>query len=182
MAEDLSALVAGQAAALTSCFRLRDGRLVQLRPVAAEDAPRLTRLCEGLSAESSRLRFFRAGRRLTAQEALGLAAIDHVRNAALVVLDGEQAIGLASLNQIGDDPQAEITLLVDDAYQGHGLGRYLLERLILAARRRGYRTLLAELLPDNRRMLELLESASVPAVADAYFGVLRVHLLLAASA
>jgi hypothetical protein len=38
--------------------------------------------------------------------------------------------------------------------------------------------LLAELLPDNARMLGLLESAGVPTLADPYFGVLRVHLFL----
>ena len=177
MANNSSTLVVSQTAGATT-FRLRDGRLVRLRPVVAEDAPRLAQLCEGLSAESSRLRFFREGRRLTPQEALGLAQIDHHHNEAFVALDGERVVALASLHRIGDDPQAELTLLVDDAYQGGGLGRHLLRMLIDAARARGYRILLAEMLPDNARMLGLLDSAGVLAVADTYFGVERVHLLL----
>jgi hypothetical protein len=34
------------------------------------------------------------------------------------------------------------------------------------------------MLPENERMLGLLESAGVPSLADTYFGVLRVHLFL----
>ena len=177
MAKDPSVLVASQTTGLTT-FRLRDGRLVSVRPVVPADAPRLAALCERLSAESSRLRFFRAGRRLTPQEALGLAEIDHHHNEAFVALDTERVVALASLSRIGDDPQAEVTLLVDDAYQGSGLGRHLLGMLIDAARARHYRILLAEMLPENERMLGLLESAGVPSLADTYFGVLRVHLFL----
>jgi GNAT superfamily N-acetyltransferase len=162
----------------TEPFQLRDGRWVLLRPVLPEDAQRLTRLCDRISPESSRLRFFRAGRRLTAREAFDLATIDRRRNEAVVALDGDEVVAWGSLSQLGDDPHAEVTLLVDDAYQGSGLGRRLLERLIDEARARNYRMLLAELVPDNERMLQLLESAGVPALADTYFGVLRVHLFL----
>jgi GNAT superfamily N-acetyltransferase len=159
-------------------FSLRDGRRVVLRPVVPEDAPRLARLCERLSAESSRLRFFRAGRSLTPQEALGVADIDHDRNEGLVALNGDRIVALGTFNQLGDEPDAELTLLVDDAYQGGGLGRHMLKLLIDAARARQYRMLLTELLPDNERMSGMLESAGVPSISDTYFGVLRVHLFL----
>jgi hypothetical protein len=83
------------------------------------DAPCLASLCERLSAHSSRLRFFRAGRRLSSEEARQLADIDQVRNAAVVAL------------------------------------------------------------PDNERMLRLLESAGLRSLADEFFGVLRVYLFMA---
>jgi GNAT superfamily N-acetyltransferase len=159
-------------------FRLRDGRWVLVRRVSKDDAPRLSALCERVSEESSRLRFFRAGRRLTAREALSLADVDRERNEAFVALDADRVVALGSLNQLGKDPAAELTLLVDDAYHGGGLGRHLLGRLIDAARTRQYRMLLAEMLPDNGRMLALLESCGLPSIADEYFGVLRVHLFL----
>jgi GNAT superfamily N-acetyltransferase len=124
------------------------------------------------------LRFFRAGRRLSPQEALGLSDIDHVRNEAIVALDADSVIALGTLHQLGDHPHAELTLLVEDAYQGGGLGRHLLEMLIEVARARQYGSLLTELLPDNERMLGLLESAGLPSIADDYFGVLRVYLFL----
>ena len=159
-------------------FVMRDGREVLLRTVRADDAGRLAGLCDRLSAESSRFRFFHAGRRLTPREALAQATIDRQRNEALVAVDADEVVAWGSFNQLGDDPVAELTLLVDDAYHGGGLGREMLERLIAAARARAYTMLLAELVPDNDRMLQLLESASVPCIADGFFGVVRVHLFL----
>jgi GNAT superfamily N-acetyltransferase len=159
-------------------FSLRDGRRVLLRSVRLEDAQRLTRLSERISGESSRFRFFRAGRRLTPSEALDVVTIDRERNEAIVALDADEVVAWGSFYQLGNDPHAEMTLLVDDAYQGGGLGREVLEKLIAAARRRHYAMLLAELMPDNDRMLQLLESAGLPCFADEYFGVLRVHLFL----
>ena len=173
MTDDSTASVVAQ-----ELFVLRDGRRVVVRPVVPEDAPRLARLCERLSAESSRLRFFRAARRLTPQEALGVADIDHDRNEGLVALNGDRVVALGTFTQLGDERDAELTLLVDDAYQGGGLGRHMLNLLIDAARARQYRMLLTELLPDNERMAGLLESAGVPCISDTYFGVLRVHLFL----
>jgi GNAT superfamily N-acetyltransferase len=159
-------------------FALRDGRSVVVRSARPNDAPQLMRLCERVSTESSRFRFFRAGRRLTAAEALDVVSADPLRNETILALNADDVVAWASFNQLGSDPHAEMTLLVDDAYQGSGLGREMLERLISAARRRHYWMLLAELMPDNERMLQLLETAGLPYFADEYFGVIRVHLFL----
>jgi GNAT superfamily N-acetyltransferase len=159
-------------------FQLRDGRHVVLRSAVRDDAPHLASLCERLSAYSSRLRFYRAGRRLSAEEALQLADIDQVSNAAVVALDADRVIALGTLHRLGADAQAELTLLVEDAYQGRGLGRRLLAWLIGAARERHYHLLLGELLPDNERTLRLLESAGLRSLSDELFGVLRVYLFL----
>src|SRR5437764_5973849 len=159
-------------------FTLRDGRRVLLRPVRPEDASGLAQLCSRVSEETSRFRFFRAGRRISPHEALTAANIDRPRNEAVVALDGNDIVAWGSFHQLGTDQRAEMTLLIDDAYQGSGLGREMLERLIAAARRRHYTMLLAELMPDNDRMLQLLETSGLPCFADEYFGVLRVHVFL----
>src|SRR5712664_5003454 len=45
---------------ITGRFRLADGRLVWLRPLQAEDAPRLMDLCKRLSPSTLRRRFLRS--------------------------------------------------------------------------------------------------------------------------
>jgi len=75
-------------------------------------------------------------------------------------------VALAGFQGYADESGAELTLLVEDAYQGHGLGRRLLMELIAAASGHGFLTLLAEVLPDNERMLRLLESAGPPTLVD----------------
>jgi GNAT superfamily N-acetyltransferase len=149
-----------------------------LRHVLPDDAPRLAALCERLSDTTRRRRFFDPCRRLSCQEAERLACVDHARHEALVIADGDRLVGLGQCDQLGDQPVAEITVLVEDAYQGQGLGRQLVRGLIDTARQRGYRILLAELLPDNEPMLHVLETAGPSIVVDPYFGLLRVTLLL----
>jgi RimJ/RimL family protein N-acetyltransferase len=83
-----------------------------------------------------------------------------------------------SLHQLGDDPYAELTLLVEDAYQGQHLGRQMLAELFSAASTLGFRRLWAEVLPDNIRVLRLLETAGFAILVDPYFGLTRVLVYL----
>jgi ribosomal protein S18 acetylase RimI-like enzyme len=159
-------------------YLLSDGRAVVVRSIVPADAPALVALFERVSPATSRQRFFSAGRRLSAQQASMLAQVDHVRREAFVALDADRVVALGGFQQLGDESGAELTLLVEDAYQGHSLGRHLLMELIAAASAQGFLTLLAEVLPDNERMLRLLETAGPPTLVDPYFGVLRVLMFL----
>jgi RimJ/RimL family protein N-acetyltransferase len=159
-------------------YVLGDGRAVLVRSIFPADAPALVALVERLSPATSRLRFFSAGRRLSAQQASALAQVDHVRCETFVAVDADRVVALGGFHQLGDESAAELTLLVEDAYQGHSLGRHLLMELIAAASAHGFLRLLAELLPDNERMLRLLETAGPRTLVDPYFGVLRVLMFL----
>ena len=58
--------------------------------------------------------------------------------------------------------RAELALLVEDGYQGNGLGRLLLERLLREARRRRLRVLAGHVLYGNAPILRLLRSLGLP--------------------
>ena len=49
----------------------------------------------------------------------------------------------------------EVAFLVDDAFQGKGLGTLLLERLALIAAKRGVRRFQAFVLAENKQMLSV---------------------------
>jgi GNAT superfamily N-acetyltransferase len=55
-----------------------------------------------------------------------------------------------------DDPAPEVALVVDDAWQGQGLGSILLDELLHVGSARGFATFRADVLAENRRMLRLL--------------------------
>ena len=71
--------------------------------------------------------------------------------------------------------------MIDDAWQGRGLGRRLMEELIAVARARGLRRMLGHVLAENRGMLALAQKLGF-AVTDSAEGatVKRVVLELAA--
>lgn len=54
--------------------------------------------------------------------------------------------------------EAEFAIVVEDSWQSKGVGKALLFRLALEARRRGLETFTAMVLVENRRMIGLLES------------------------
>ena len=136
---------------------LRGGTEVVLRPIRSEDAPALTRLYDRLSPESAYQRFFAVMRRLPPDWARILADVDHDRRAAIVALGpGGELVGVARYSVLVDPGEAEIALVVEDAWQGRGLGTILLAALLEHAESRGIPRFLAYVLADNHRMVRLI--------------------------
>ena len=96
-------------------------------------------------------------RRLPPDWARILADVDHDRRAAIVAAgpDGE-LIGVARYGTEPGVDEAEIAVVVQDAWQGRGLGTILLAALLDHAARRGITKFLAYVLADNHRMLRLV--------------------------
>jgi acetyltransferase len=136
---------------------LRDGAEVLLRPIRAEDAPALTQLYDRLSPESAYQRFFAVMRRLPPDWARILADVDHDRRAAIVAAGPEgHLLGVARYGAERGADDAEIALVVQDAWQGRGLGTILLATLLDHAGSRGITRFLAYVQADNHRMLRLI--------------------------
>jgi RimJ/RimL family protein N-acetyltransferase len=141
-----------------AAIRLRDGSTVHLRPVRAEDAAAVRCLFQGLSETSRWLRFFTVCPRL--DRVIDWATkVDNDRRLGLVAItaDTAQLIAHAGLERDPRQPdRAEFALAIADRYQGRGLGRLLLGRLVEAARQAGLQWLTGEVLANNHRMLNLL--------------------------
>jgi acetyltransferase len=130
-----------------------------VRPLQPEDADLLVRFGLGLTAESRHHRFLGGGVRFTPQLLERLLRVDPGRDLALVAtvaLEGrETPVGVARYARLPDGATAEFALTVADAWQGCGIGRLLLERLIGLARERAVRTLVGDVLATNEPMLRL---------------------------
>jgi acetyltransferase len=165
---------------LVGPFGLADGRCVWLRPVTADDAPRLVDLCQRSSPLTLRRRFLRNVVRCSPLEARRLAAVDQVRRVALAAVPHPAADGpIVAVGRFhADGPErAEFALLVEDAYQHAGLGRLLLRHLLRQAARRRLRLLDGYVLYDNAPMLRLLRTSGHPLEVRWDAGdVLSVHL------
>ncbi|HZS35022.1 MAG TPA: GNAT family N-acetyltransferase [Methylomirabilota bacterium] len=137
--------------------RLTDGSEVSIRPIRPEDAPALTALYDRLSPHTAYQRFFTVMRRLPPEWARVLANVDYDRRMAFVALTPDDGvIGVARYPSEAGADEAEIAVVVQDGWQGRGLGTRLVTELIEYARGKGIREFRAYVLADNARMLALL--------------------------
>jgi RimJ/RimL family protein N-acetyltransferase len=139
---------------------LRDGRSVRIRPIRPEDAPRLIEFYDHLSQHTAYQRFFTVMKRLPPDWARILAAVDYRRRLALIAEHeapaGPEIVGVGRYEPTDREDTAEVAFVVQDAWQGQGLGTLLLHDLLAAAQARGIRRFCAWVLGDNARMLDLL--------------------------
>lgn len=155
-----------EAAALRGELTLRGGARVWIRPIMADDTARLRDFHRRLSPEAVVFRFFRLLLDLPESEAEHFTHVDYRDRMALVATLGPAndapILAVVRYERIGSDV-AEVAFVVEDAWQGHGIGTALLHRLAAYARQRGIHRFVAITLGYNVRMLDLLHMCGFPA-------------------
>ncbi len=144
---------------------LRDGTVVPVREIRAEDAPALQRLFERSSDRSIELRFFGPLKNLTDDMARRFAEVDGKERFALAALDPEdegEIVAVVRYDREEATSGAGYAAMVEDRFQGQGLGIGLTRHLIEVARVRGIESLHALVMPENAGMLHLLRSLDLP--------------------
>jgi acetyl coenzyme A synthetase (ADP forming)-like protein len=138
---------------------LRDGGSLLVRAVRPSDKPLLVALFGRLSHATIRYRTFGSKSALTDADLAYLTELDfdrHVALAAVLREDGaERVIGVGRYVRSATKPQAEVAFVVADEHQGRGIGTVLLEHLAKIAREAGVDELVADVLSDNAKMLEV---------------------------
>ena len=129
------------------------------RPRDARDIELMHERC----SERSRFHRYFAPMSTWREENLRRISGEH-RGATLVaVAEDSDIVGLGNVFPVGPDETqvAEIALIVDDAWQGRGVGTLLLRHLIDAARRLGFTRLVAYVHADNPSMVRLLLASTL---------------------
>ena len=145
---------------LVHCVTTQDGGRVFIRPIRPEDAGRPIDLYDRLSRHTAYQRFFTIMKRLPPDWARMLANVDYVKRLALVAEAetprGLELVGVARYEPTDRPDIVEVAFVVQDGWQGKGLGTVLLHDLLHAAEARGIRRFCAYVLADNSRMLDLI--------------------------
>lgn len=152
---------------------LSDGSVVHLRPITPADADRLREFHSRLSPETVYYRFFAPYPELTDKDVTRFTTVDYVDRVALVATVAGEIVGVGRYDRI-NDTDAEIAFTVRDDYQGRGLGSVLLEHLAVAARERGLRRFVADVLPQNRRMTATFSHAGYRVAQELEDGVVKL--------
>jgi acyl-CoA synthetase (NDP forming)/GNAT superfamily N-acetyltransferase len=164
---------------------LRDGQVAHLRPISADDRELLVDFYAQVSAESKYLRFFAPMPELSARDVVRFTNVDHVDRVAFVLTVANKMIAVARWDRIppeeavasggdADVVEAEVAFLVQDAHQGRGIAQLLLEHLAQAGRERGVDRFVADVLPENRRMISTFRDAGYHVDGGLRDGVMRL--------
>jgi acetyltransferase len=152
-------------------FATTDGREVFIRHIKRDDAALLVDMFHHLSDQTKRLRF-QCGtpscpEALIWREAIKLCHLEPERQVGLVAIatesNGECAVGTARcVRRTPNEIEAEVGIVVRDDYQRVGLGSRLMVELIQAARTVGIVQFEGWILPENRRMLQMIDKSGLP--------------------
>jgi GNAT superfamily N-acetyltransferase len=154
---------------------------IATRPVRPDDEELFRRLWPRLSRETVYRRFHAPVRRIPAETVRRLVEVDHDLREAVVAVVGGEVVGVARYDRSPADPAtAEFAIVVEDAWQGFGLGRQLLGELAALAAARGVEVLTATVQPDNDRVLGLIRRALPDSTVTPDDDVLAVRSVLAA--
>jgi len=138
-----------------------DGQPLLLRPIRPEDGDRLAAFYAGTSASDMRLRFFMSRREVPHSELARYCQIDYEREMTFIALapadeSGVRAMaGEARAVADPDNRTAEFAVQVASRWQGKGLGRALMEKLLAYLRERGLEEVEGQCLHENVGMATL---------------------------
>ncbi len=155
---------------------LEDGTAVTLAQMHPSDDERLVRFHNGLSADTTRRRFFSIHPELTPEEIHRFTHVDHVDREAIVVSSEGDIVAVARFDRIGAGTDAEMAFVVADGWQRRGLGSALLAWLVTRARELGITRLVAETMSDNFGMLAVFRGAGLPISERAHYGSVEVAI------
>lgn len=143
---------------------LRNGSPALIRAIRPDDKKRLVDGFHRLTGKSIYFRFFSAKEELTEKELKYFTEIDfehHVAIVATIISEGkEEIIGVGryiELREKGPERVAEVAFAVDDEHQNLGVGTILFEHLVVIAQNNGISRLEADVLLDNKNMLEIFK-------------------------
>jgi acyl-CoA synthetase (NDP forming)/GNAT superfamily N-acetyltransferase len=162
---------------------LRDGLTAHIRPIRPDDADLLVDFYSRVSDQSKYYRFFSPMPQLSERDVSRFTHVDHVLRVAFVMLLSGRMIALGSYEGTPSDGApgsfpaevAEVAFLVEDAQQGRGIGQLLLEHLAQAGRERGIERFVADVLPDNHRMIQTFRDAGYRLVSGYEDGVISLE-------
>ena len=132
--------------------------MAHVRPIVPTDADRVRRFHAGQSPESIYLRFFAPLKTLSDKDVARFTQVDYDWRVALVATVREDIIGIARFDRL-DKTTAEVAFHISDAHQGRGVGSVLLEHLAAIGHEVGVTKFVADVLPQNHKMIQVFTDA-----------------------
>jgi len=163
----------------------KKGRVLLIRAIMPEDEPLVVDFHKRISEESVYTRWMmnmRYDERASHSRLIRVCHVDYDRDIALVALDEETCAGkncklvaAARLTKIHGKNVAEFSVLVEDDWQGEGVGAKLLLELIKHGEADGLDGIEGIVLPTNRAMIHVAEKMGFESVYDKELNVVKQY-------
>jgi len=150
----------------------KDDIIVHFRVIRPSDEDDLRRLFYRFSDKAVYYRYFSPIKTMPHKKMQEYVNIDYGRTISIVgILEEsgvERIITEGRYVRLDDRPFADTAFIVDEKYQGSGVGTYLFELLVKIAKSRGIKGFTADVLTDNKSMMKVFEKNQYPlrAVVD----------------
>lgn len=156
------------------------GVKIFLRPVRLSDEPLLKDFFYSLSSDSMYQRFIATRTSMQHEQLQKYVVIDYTREMVILAIleeNGNEAIvGMGQYFIDEETHTAEVAFVVRDDHQGEGIGAELIRYLTVLAKRSGLHGFVAEVLMDNKPMLQLFENMGFNIERRAEAGVYELKM------
>jgi len=160
----------------------KGGVEVRFRPLKPSDEEEMRRLFYRFSDEAVYYRYFSRIKTMPHRQMQDYANIDCNTTLSIVGVAGsaEEERIVAEARYVGEisSSTADIAFVVDDDYQGIGIGSFLFKLIADSAQQKGINTLTADVLATNRSMMTVFERGGWPLTARLSSGVYTLKIAL----
>nr|WP_024965486.1 protein lysine acetyltransferase [Pantoea sp. IMH] len=170
--------------ALEEAVQLKNGQRCLFRPILPEDEPQLREFIAQVTKEDLYYRYFSEINEFSHDDLANMTQIDYDREMAFVAVrqqaGKEEIIGVTRAISDADNIDAEFSVLVRSDLKGLGLGRRLLEKMIIYTRQHGLDRLNGITMPGNRGMIALARKLGFAVDIQLEDGIVSLSLPLSA--
>lgn len=170
--------------ALEEPVQLKNGQRCLFRPILPEDEPQLREFIAQVTKEDLYYRYFSEINEFSHDDLANMTQIDYDREMAFVAVrqqaGKEEIIGVTRAISDADNIDAEFSVLVRSDLKGLGLGRRLLEKMIIYTRQHGLDRLNGITMPGNRGMIALARKLGFAVDIQLEDGIVSLSLPLSA--
>ena len=153
---------------------------VRFRAIKPSDEDAMRRLFYRFSDKTIYRRFFYPIKTMPHDKMQDYVNVDYSRALSIVALvdepDQGKIIAEARFARKEQSAYGDVAFVVDEKYQGLGIGTYLYNMLIRLAKSRGLKGFTADVLETNRGMIKIFEKGGVPMNARVQDGVYQLTI------
>ncbi|MCG6536892.1 MAG: GNAT family N-acetyltransferase, partial [Syntrophales bacterium LBB04] len=165
---------------LESYRTTKTGFKIFFRPIKISDEPLLRDFVYSLSDNSLYRRFISARKDMPHERLQGFVVIDYTQEVAIVAMVGDEQnqeiVGVGRYFIDESKHSAEVAFAVRDEYQKKGIGTELLSYLTYLAKRQGLLGFTADVLAENKPMLQVFERGGFDIVKHNIAGIYEMTM------